>query len=352
MTFFRNNIDAMTGYEPGEQPAAGVKVIKLNTNENPYPPSPAVVRAVHAFDPELLRRYPDPMARAACRAAAEALGVPADCVLAGNGSDDLLTIVFRACLGEGRIVTYPTPTYVLYQTLAKIQNAPFVEVPYPEDYALPFDALRGVRAAVTIVANPNSPSGTLVPLEQMEKLAAAVAGVLVIDEAYADFAEGNALSLVAKFPNVVVLRTLSKGYSLAGLRMGFAFAQPTLLDGLNKVKDSYNVDAIACAAAAAAMKDQPWKNANAEKVKASRAKLSADLAAMGFKVWPSQSNFVLARPPRGNASEIYQALKAAGILVRYFNQPRLDDKLRISIGTEEQNAELIGAIKKILDPRS
>ena len=353
MSFFRDNIDAMCGYQPGEQPKPGEKVIKLNTNENPYPPSPAAVEAVRSFDEDLLRRYPRPMADVACKAAAKVYGVPADYVLAGNGSDDLLTMIFRACLGEGRAVAYATPTYVLYQTLAKIQNAPFVEVPYDDEYNLPVDGLIAVGAAVTIVASPNSPSGTVARVDELRKLAESVSGVLVVDEAYVDFADGDAMALVGEYENVIVLRTLSKGYSLAGLRLGFGIAQPALLEGLIKVKDSYNVDAVACAAGAAAMADQACKNANADKVRASRAKLTADLEALGFVVLPSQSNFMLVTPPESAAAgDLYEALKARGILVRYFKQPRLDDKLRITVGTDEQNAALVDVLKEVLGLRS
>lgn len=350
MVLFRPNINRMEGYVPGEQPAAGLRVIKLNTNENPYPPSPAAMRVLRELDPERLRLYPDPAARRFARAAAGVLGVPADWVLPGNGSDDLLTMVFRACAEPGRPVAYPMPTYVLYRTLAKIQAAEHVEAPFDDDYNLPLDALAAAGAAVTLVASPNSPSGTSFPTEQLDELAGRVQGLLVVDEAYVDFADRDALALVRTRPNVLVLRTLSKGYCMAGLRLGFGVGNPAILDGLRKVKDSYNVDAVACLVGAAAFEDQAHKNACAEKVKASRAVLAAGLAAMGFRVWPSQSNFLLVRPPAGgrSAAGLYEALKDQGILVRYFQQPRLDDKLRISVGTDEQNRALLDAVRNLL----
>jgi len=345
MTYFRLNIEKMAAYVPGEQPAAGERVIKLNTNENPYPPSPAALKVLHDLNGDLLRRYPNPLAEKFRRGVARVLGFETDWILVGNGSDELLTMIMRGMAEPGRRVVYPMPTYVLYRTLAQIQAAETVEAPYDEDYNLPVDALAAAGGAVTLVATPNSPSGTLAPTAQLSALAGRLRGVLVIDEAYVDFAEDNALELVRKHGNVIVLRTLSKGYSLAGLRLGFAVARPELIAGLSKVKDSYNVDAVACAVGAAAFEDQAHMAANADKVKASRAKLAGELEKLGFEVWPSQSNFMLVRPPARQAERIYLDLKAGGILVRYFKEPRLDDKLRISVGTDEQNAALLKALK-------
>lgn len=347
MTYFRANIDAMSGYQPGEQPDTAAKVIKLNTNENPYPPSPKALEVLRELEGELLRRYPDPMATTFREAASQALGVPADWILAGNGSDDLLTMVVRACTDPGRPVVYPMPTYVLYRTLAQIQDAAIQEVPYAEDYQLPLEALVAANGAVTFIASPNSPSGTAIPLEILDKLASQLSGILVIDEAYVDFAETSALPLVQKYDNVLVLRTLSKGYSLAGLRLGFGIANPALLAGLIKVKDSYNVDAVALQVGAAAIADQGHKNANAEQIKQSRTQLAQDLERLNFRVWPSQANFLLAQPKQQAAGELYQALKRRGILVRYFQQPRLEDKLRITVGTPEQNQALVEALVEL-----
>lgn len=349
MGYFRSAIDAMTGYVPGEQPASGTKIIKLNTNENPYPPSPQVAKALQSIDINSLRRYPDPLAREFCQAVSEALQVPADWVIVGNGSDDILNLLVRACAeSRDRKVVYPMPTYVLYKTLSAIQTADVVEVPYSQNFQLPLDALIAANGAITFVASPNSPSGHMVPLDDLRTLAKNVAGIVVIDEAYVDFAEFSALPLVHEFENVVVLRTLSKGYSLAGLRMGFGIANPKLLAGLFKVKDSYNVDAIAIALGSAAIRDQTYKNARANQVKASRKKLSVDLKHLGFLVPESCGNFVLATPGTDNAKSLYLALKERGILVRYFDQPGLADKLRISVGTEAENNVLIEALASLI----
>jgi histidinol-phosphate aminotransferase len=347
MGYYRKNIEGMSGYVPGEQPPPEAKIIKLNTNENPYPPSPAVSEILRTFNPELLRRYPDPLSRRVRRAVSVVFGVPEDWVLVGNGSDELLSMLVRACCEPGRPAAYAMPTYVLYRTLAELQDAPYVEAAYDEDYNLPVEDLIRADGALTIVCTPNSPSGTIAPTDQLEWLASKLSGILAVDEAYVDFAAGDALELVQKHENVIVLRTLSKGYSLAGLRLGFGVARPDLIDALMKIKDSYNVDGLSCLLGAAAIEDQAHKNANTARVKASREELSASLTDMGFRVWPSQSNFLLTRPPRGDAERLYQSLKNEGILVRYFKQPRLDDKLRISVGTDEENRVLIRALARL-----
>lgn len=349
MSYFRPIIDAMTGYVPGEQPKPGTRIIKLNTNENPYPPSPKAMEVLQTLDSEWLRRYPDPFAREFCQAVSDALEVPADWVIVGNGSDDVLNVLVRSCAeGRDRTVVYPTPTYVLYRTLSAIQPAAVVEIPYDANFKLPVEELIAANGAITFIASPNSPSGHAVPLSDLRELAQQVKGIVAIDEAYVDFAEFSALPLVHEFENVIVLRTLSKGYSLAGLRMGFGIANPKLLAALFKVKDSYNIDAIATAVGTAAMQDQAYKNACAGKVKISRTKLTADLKNLRFTVFPSQGNFVLATPPQ-DAASLYLALKESGILVRYFKQPGLEDKLRITVGTDDQNQTLIEAFVNLMN---
>ena len=348
MINFRDNVKKMVGYVPGEQPPPGSKVVKLNTNENPYMPSPEVMKVLHGFEGEWLRRYPDPMALMAREAAAEVYGVPADWVMAANGSDEMLALLARAFLEKGRKIAYPMPTYSLYITLAEMQDAATAEVPYDEEYNLPVEGLLAARADLTFICTPNNPSATVAPVRDLERLAEGLDGVLVIDEAYTDFADENALGLVSRYPNVIVLRTLSKGYSLAGLRVGFGVARPDLLEGLIKIKDSYNVDSVALRLATAAMKDQDWMKANAGKIKASRATLAAALRKMGFALWPSQANFILARPPKRDARYLYMELRDRGILVRYWDRPKLDDKIRITVGTEEENQALLEALQQLI----
>jgi histidinol-phosphate aminotransferase len=347
MSYFRPNIDAIEGYAPGFQPKeAGFA--KLNTNENPYPPSPAVMEALRAGASARLRKYPDPVADRFREKAAEVLGTVPQRILCGNGSDDLLTIAIRSFCGEGDPVAWPWPTYSLYPVLADIQGARPVEVAFPEDYALP-RALADTGARLTLVSNPNAPSGTLIEPDALEGLAAELDGVLLIDEAYVDFAETNCLGLVERCPNVIVTRTLSKSYSLAGLRFGFAVAQEPLIEGMMKVKDSYNVDALAIAGATAALGDQEWLRQNVEKVCATRERLARELAQLGFYCLPSQANFVLTRVPEGReAAEVFDRLFDRKILVRYFDMPRLDDCLRITVGSDEEVDALLEALTDIV----
>ena len=349
MNYFRPAIATMQGYTPGEQPKPGTPILKLNTNENPYPPSPKALEVLRSLDSEWLRRYPDPYSKDFCRAVSKALNVPDDWIIVTNGSDDMLNILIRACAeGKERKVVYPMPSYVLYRTLASLQAAEVAEIPYPESYQLPIDELVAADGAVTLIATPNSPSGHIVPLDDLRTLARKVSGILAIDEAYVDFADYSALSLVREFDNVIILRTMSKGYSLAGLRLGFGIANPKLISGLYKVKDSYNVDALAILIGTAAMQDQKYKNDCAEKVKRSRQQLAIDLKQIGFEVRDSQGNFLLVTPSAKPAAAIYQSLKEKGILVRYFNSPGLDNKLRITVGTDAQNEKLLQEIKLLV----
>lgn len=348
-SYFRPNVDAMAPYVPGEQPQPGTKIIKLNTNENPYPPSPKAMSVLQNLDGECLRRYPDPYANEFRQAVSDALDIPRDWIIVGNGSDEILNVLIRACSEGARKVVYPIPTYVLYRTLSTMQLAETVEVSYGEDFKLPIEELVAANGAVTLIASPNSPDGHAVPINDLRCLASRLQGVLAIDEAYVDFAEESATPLLSEFDNVILLRTLSKGYSLAGLRLGFGIANPKMLEGLFKVKDSYNIDAIACAVGAAAMRDQFYKNECSDKVKLSRAKLALSLQELNFKVWESQANFLFVQPQHVKAEVLYLKLKQYGILVRYFKQPGLDDKLRITVGTDEQNRILTDTLSNILN---
>ncbi len=350
MDIFRPNVDAMTSYVPGEQPELGADVVKLNQNENPYPPSPAALRALREFDGEQLRLYPDPMAGGFCRAAADVLGVGPEQVLVGDGSDDLIIMIVRAAAGPGRAVVYPTPTFPYYLTQAKIADSPAMGVPSSDDFRLPIDGLAEANEAVTFLANPNSPTGATASLDELTYLADKLDGLLVIDEAYADFAVENALGMVNKCSNVVVLRTLSKGYSLAGLRLGFGVADAELLAGLGKTKAVYNVGPIPAAVGAAALADQDYHRDCTAKIIAERGRLVEQLSARGFTLWPSQGNFLMCRPADGDAARLCEALKAKAVLVRYFKEGVMRDKVRISVGTPQQNDVLLAAIDEIAGP--
>lgn len=349
MPYFRDNIEAMAAYVPGEQPANARKVVKLNTNENPYPPSPAVTERLAKLQADVLRVYPDPRAGEFLRAVSETLAIPLEMLQAANGSDNLLVMIARAALQTGRTVAYPAPTFPFYETQARIAAARILEIPLGPDYAFPLERLVEAKANLTFVANPNSPTGTTAAVEQLETLAAALQGVglLVIDEAYVDFAEASALELPSRYENVIVLRTLSKGYSLAGLRLGYAVAQPGVLRELWKTKEIYNVSTLAEQLGAAAIYDQDYKNATAENIKQSRAKLTRDLQSLDWTVWPSRANFLLARPADGEAMNVYETLKDDGIFVRYFQHPDLKDKLRITVGTDEQNNTFMNKVRTI-----
>jgi histidinol-phosphate aminotransferase len=322
----------MAGYVPGEQPTDS-RVVKLNTNENPYPPSPAVAAAIAAAS-ERLWLYPEPSARPLREKIAELLSVPADGVVVGNGSDEILSLLMRAVVDPGGVVAYPVPTYSLYDSLVAIEGGAVERIPFGSDFALPTELSR-IDARMRIVCNPNSPSGTTVPVDELEALARAIPdALLVVDEAYADFADSNATSLVGKVPNVVVLRTLSKSYSLAGLRVGFALTTPALARELHKVRDSYNVGRLAQAGALAALEDQEWMRANVARIRATRARLCSELAKLGYETLPSEANFVLARRPGRPQASVAATLRERGVLVRHFAE--VPDGLRITIGTDEQ----------------
>jgi histidinol-phosphate aminotransferase len=349
MGYFRDNIEKAKGYEPGFQPKQ-TDVLKLNTNENPYPPSPAVMKVLAEINAEQLRRYPDPSGDEFRQAAAQVHGVSPDQIMCCNGGDELLTIALRAFCDRNRPAAYPVPTYSLYLVLANLQNCEAMELPFDSEFNLP-PKLAAAGAALTIVCNPNAPSATFIGVDELASLADELGGILLIDEAYVDFAEENCIRLVKDFDNVIILRSMSKGYSLAGLRFGYAFAQPHLIAGLMKVKDSYNVDAVAVAIAAAAIKDQKYFAENVEKVKKDRERLNEQLGALKFEVPASYANFVLAKSKDRRAGEIYDKLVKRNIYVRYFDLPGLNDKLRITVGTSEQNDKLISALKEILSAK-
>lgn len=335
----------MAGYTPGEQPRQP-GIIKLNTNENPYPPSPRVLTAIEAaLHDDSLRKYPDPAGTAFRQTAGQVLGVDPDSILIGNGSDDILTIVTRAFVPEGGLVAALAPSYLLYQTLVDLQGANLRSVSFLPDWSLPKPW--PIRAHLTFVANPNSPSGTMIALADLVELANEIDGCLIIDEAYVDFADANCLPL-AQLPNVVVTRTLSKSYSLAGLRFGFGVAQPELVRELVKVKDSYNCDALSLAGAAAALADQGHMLANREKILKMRTRLSDALPLLGFHVAPSQANFVWATRSDRPVRPIFEDLKRRNILVRYMDYGDLGDGLRISIGTDAEIDRLLDELKTMV----
>jgi histidinol-phosphate aminotransferase len=343
---YRPALARMRPYAPGEQPPPG-KFIKLNTNENPYPPPPAVLDAIRSAADGPLNRYPDPMADSFRRAAAEALGMPGpDWILAGNGSDEILTILVRAFVSEGQELRLPYPSYILYRTLADIQGALWQQIAFEDDWTLPGEfGSAGDDVRLVFLPNPNSPSGTIVAPGRVAELARSLPCPLVVDEAYADFAECHCLDLVQQDETILVTRTLSKSYALAGIRFGFLVAQPHVIAELVKIKDSYNCDSVSIAAATAAMGCQDWLRETRQKLNATRQRLEQGLTRLGFSVTPSQANFVWCTHPGGKHQLIYEFLKENQILVRYMDFPDWGDGLRISVGTDDQ----IDACLMILD---
>ena len=348
----RPDIAALAGYVPGEQPQGG-KWIKLNTNENPYAPSPAVARALAATAAgRTLAKYPDPLATVFRLRAAEVLGVDPDWIICGNGSDDLLTILVRSFVGAGECLRMPYPSYILYRTLAGIQGAACDEFHYKRDWSLA-DGFAAPRTAagddvkLAIIANPNSPSGTLLPPARIRELADRLPCALVVDEAYGDFADAHCLDLVKENDRVIVTRSFSKSYALAGLRFGFAVAQPHVIEQLLKVKDSYNCDALAIAAATAAIDDQAWLADNRAKILATRRRLTDAMRSLGYDAVESQANFVWCTHPERPHRPVYEALKAQGILIRYMNYAGWGDGLRITVGTDAEIDAFLACLKTI-----
>lgn len=345
--YFRPHVDAMSGYVPGEQPRDGV-CIKLNTNENPYPPSPRVAEAIApALADGRLRRYPDPVGTAFREAAARLHGVAPSMILAGNGSDDLLTIVTRAFVAPGELIVYPTPSYILYRTLAELQDARTLEVPFAPDWSLDPSRFGHPEARLAFLANPNSPSGTCLAPGEIGGLAARLDCPLIVDEAYGDFAETDAIGLVADHPNVIVVRTLSKGYGLAGLRLGYLIAREEVVAGLEKVKDSYNCDTLSLLGGRAALEDRAYLAETRGKILATRARLMEALRGLGYRIPESRANFVWCEggPP---AREVYEALKARKVLVRLMRYPGREDGLRITVGTDAEVDRLLEELRTIV----
>ncbi len=343
----RPSVASLHPYVPGEQPH-GEGWIKLNTNENWFV-APGVLHAVAAAATSDLRRYPD----AACsdlRTRLEArYGVPSARTICGNGSDEILTLLIRACAGEGDRIAYADPSYSLYETLAQIQNAAPVPVPMGPQWELPVDDLIAIDAPLTLVASPHAPSGTAFALADLERLAAGVTGVVAFDEAYVDFGGVSALAFIDRYPNVVVVRTMSKAFGLAGVRLGYAFGSAEVVDALYRIKDSYNVDRLAQVAGCAAL--DAWDEyAAVNRATVTRRDAVADTLRnrFGWHVWPSAANFVLATPENADAEVIALRLKEERILVRHFARPRLGRSLRISIGSGPEMDRFLDVLGSIV----
>lgn len=352
MSYERGNVARMAGYAYGEQPA-GTDIVKLNTNENPYPPSPAVAEALARFDAAALRRYPPAAADDLRRVLAGRLGIEPGNVVATNGGDEGLRLAITTFVDPGAVLGLAEPSYSLYPVLAAVQDCTVANVPLDADWKPPADLAQRLNAAgarLTCLVNPHAPSGVLLDGETIARIATELDGVLLVDEAYVDFADParqhDLAPLIRRHDNLLLLRTLSKGYSLAGLRVGFLIGDAGLVEPIRvKTRDSFNVGTLAQSIAIAALSDPDHANRSWRSIRSERKRLADALRAQGWVVPESQANFVLARKSR--AAEAYRSLRARGIYVRYFDQPRLADCLRITVGRDDENDKLLGAIAAI-----
>ena len=366
-SFERPGLRDIAGYVPGEQPAGGVK---LNTNENPYPPPPAVAETLARFPVERLRRYPPAAGDPFRTAAARLHGVDPNEIVATNGGDELLRLALATYVDPGEAVAIAPPTYSLYKVLIRLHGARPVELPLTERWEMPdgfAESLDRSGARLAFLVNPHAPSGRLFERGAVEAIAARFDGVLLVDEAYVDFVDPahgyDLVPAIREHPNLLVLRTLSKGYSLAGLRFGYGIGSAPLLEPMQtKTKDSYNVDALAAEIARAAIESRTWAADNWAAVRTERERLRAGLARLGLPTLPSETNFVLATvppdtlattasgSPNPDASALYRDLKSRDIHVRWFSETRLADRLRITVGTPEENDRLLAVLADLLSP--
>ena len=345
-SFVRKSLRELRPYVPGEQPPDGDDWLKLNTNESPFPPSPRVIEALQLGAGDSLRLYPSATAAPARHAIASRVGLDPAQVTLGNGADELIEMCLRAFAGAGDHVAFPTPTYPVLEPLCTIHDA----VPSPHPTEFPWElphTLAADPAVLKIIANPNSPTGALFPAEAVEAVVAASSGVVLIDEAYVDFAPHSCLPLLKWHPNVLLVRTFSKSYALAGLRIGFALGHRDLIAALDLVKESYNVDRLAGLAAVAAIEDEEHHRWIVNQVVENRAELGGALVDMGFELVPSSANFVFVQPPQP-AAAVAAALRERKILVRHYDREPIAGWLRITVGTKEQHQRLLTALKEIL----
>ncbi|MEN3109904.1 histidinol-phosphate transaminase [Uliginosibacterium paludis] len=349
--YWSDVVSRLTPYVPGEQPKIA-RLIKLNTNENPYGPSPKALAAIAAETGEALKLYPDPNSDLFRQAVARHFGIEARSVFVGNGSDEVLAHAFLGLLRHDKPLLFPDISYSFYPVYCGLYEIDYRTIPLDEQFRIRVDDYLAADAGAIIFPNPNAPTSRLLPLDEIERL---VAGkpeiVVVIDEAYIDFGGESAVSLTQRHPNLLVIQTLSKSRSLAGLRAGFAIGHPDLIEALERVKNSFNsypLDRMTIAGAAAAMDDTEWFDATRQKVMASRERLVARMQSAGFEVLPSAANFIFARHPAREGGQLASALRERGIIVRHFRVPRIDQFLRITIGTDEQCDALLSALEEIL----
>jgi histidinol-phosphate aminotransferase len=342
----RKALQGFRPYVPGEQPPDAEGWVKLNTNESPLPPSPKVLQAIKDAATDALRLYPSPTAAPAREAIARHFDLDPSQVVLGNGGDEMIEMCFRAFAGAGDNVAYPTPTYPLFEPLSRIHEARPSTHPTEEFSELP-PSLAADPSPLKFIVNPNSPTGALFDASAVEAVVAASSGVVVIDEAYVDFARRSSLPLLQRHENVLLLRTFSKSYGLAGMRIGFGLGSPEVIETLDSVKDSYNLDRLAIVAAVAAIEDERYHRQLVDEVVRNRGELSSALTKLRFEMVPSATNFVFARPPMP-AAGVVAALRERKILVRHYDREPIAGWIRITVGTRHQHEALLGALKEIL----
>ncbi len=345
-SFWTDTVRRLTPYVPGEQ-RRGADIVKLNTNENPYPPSPKVIEAIQAVGSDALQRYPDPESAKLRQALADYHDLDISQVFVGNGSDEILALAFLAYFTNGKSLQFPDISYSFYPVYCDLYGIKPATIPLEPDYSLNLDRFEA-NAGGIIFPNPNAPTGCDVPGQAIEDLLTRHTDqVLLVDEAYADFGATSVVPLIKQFPNLLVSHTFSKGRSLAGMRLGVAFGDAHLIDGLQRVKNSFNsypVDVLAQAAGVASINDESYYRQTLGTIMQTRAACVANLQARGFQVLPSAANFVFARAPEGDAKGLFDRLNNAGILVRYWPVERLDERLRITIGTPAQMQVLMNCL--------
>ncbi|MDH5407921.1 MAG: histidinol-phosphate transaminase [Gammaproteobacteria bacterium] len=350
-SYWSKVVDQLSPYVPGEQPKIE-NLVKLNTNENPYGPSPKVIEAIKAKTNDDLRLYPDASSNQLRQVVADYYGIKADQVFVGNGSDEVLAHVFNALLKHDKPILFPDVTYSFYPSYCKLFGVEYTRIPLADDFSLNLDDFRQDNGGI-IFPNPNAPTAQIVSLEAIEELLQHnTESVVVIDEAYIDFGGASAVTLIDRYPNLLVTQTLSKSRSLAGLRIGLAFGHAGLLEAIIRVKDSFNsypVDQLAEAAAIAAFEDKEYFDMTCNKVIKSREDLTIELIQLGFEMQPSYANFVFARHPQHDAKQLMAFLRERGVVIRHFSQDRIEQFLRITVGTDEQNAALLTGLRAAIN---
>ncbi|MBQ9088453.1 MAG: histidinol-phosphate transaminase [Lentisphaeria bacterium] len=341
-SYFRKEIDAIAGYTAGEQPKIA-NLIKLNTNENPYPPSPAVEAALREFDIARLRRYPDPFADELRDIFAADCNVKRENVIVGNGSDDLLTMCFRGFTSPEHPVAVFDPSYSLYPVLAEMQVAPVIKIALEgKDFTYPDDiSCQTEKANLLVITRPNAPTGTVCPKSLVRKYCENFDGMVLIDEAYGDFADDNCMDLALEYDNVIVMRTFSKSCSMAGVRLGYAVSNSTVIEGLMKLKDSYNIDMLSQIVGKANYLDKEYRSKCISAIRRDRDQMREKLLKLGFEVPKSQSNFLFAAPPDGDGEAAFRYLRENAVLVRYFKGDVTGKYIRITIGTPDENRRVL-----------